>query len=305
MWRQKIYNLLEQNQIVFEFVHTLSVFNLLFIPQHQLYLHLIDLKTFQENDLSNSYFRDFSDKFNAQNQRIIHLWEDIYLTKPDLVESRILAILGKFTRLHARHCIIERIDKPTADRFLEINHLQGSVKAKFKYGLFLKAQYLNRFEMNICDDKNPQKINIPMLIGVATFSGGRSMKVGQRNGKRSYELIRFASLRGYVVVGGMDKLLKVFIKDHEPDDVMSYIDRDWSNGRSYDILGFRKIESSLPQTFFINFSTLTREATHWFTDETGDKYFKIFNAGSVKYIKEIIKRSSLATKEDLVIGNFL
>ena len=305
MWRQKIYNLLEQNQIVFEFVHTLSVFNLLFIPQHQLYLHLIDLKTFRENDLSNSYFRDFSDKFNPQNQRIIHLWEDIYLTKPDLVESRILAILGKFTRLHARHCIIERIDKPTADRFLEINHLQGSVKAKFKYGLFLKAQYLNRFEMNIFDDKNPQKINIPMLIGVATFSGGRTMKVGGRNGKRSYELIRFASLRGYVVVGGMDKLLKAFIKDHEPDDIMSYVDRDWSDGRSYDILGFKKIANSLPQIFFINFSTLNREATNCFTDETGDKYFKIFNAGGVKYIKEIIKKSSLETKEDLVIVEFL
>lgn len=290
MWKQKIHNFLAINQIAFESTENQSIFELIFLPQHQLYLHFIDLHTFQENVIPINYFQDFSDKFNAQNQRIIHLWEDVYFAKSELVESRILAILGKFTRLHARHCIIERIDKLTADNFLEINHLQGSVKTKFKYGLFLKPQYVERFIGNIvCEtkDNNLVKTIKPKLIGVATFSGGRTMKVGEREGKRSYELIRFASLKGYVVVGGMDKLLKAFTKEHEPDDIMSYIDRDWSDGRSYDKLGFGKNENSLPQTFFINCSTMERLSINSLTDETDDKYLKVFNAGSVKYIKHI------------------
>ena len=286
MWKQEIHKLLETNQIDFELVQNKSVFELLFMPQHQLYLHLIDIKIFQENSLSNNYFQTLSDTYNAQNQRIIHLWEDVYRTKMELVKSRVLAILGKFNRLHARHCFIERIDKPTADDFLEINHLQGSVKAKFKYGLFLKPQYVQRFiDNSVCEDTNNNNIQ-PKLVTVATFSGGRTMKVGERDGSRSYELIRFASLMGYVVVGGMDKLLRKFMEEHEPDDIMSYADRDWSDGRSYDKLGFSKIENSVPQTFNINLKTFERITTLRNIDDT---YLEIFNAGSIKFIKAITK----------------
>lgn len=298
MWKQNIYKFLAINQIAFEATENQSIFELIFLPQHQLYLHFIDLHTFQEKTIPINYFQDFSNQFNAQNQRIIHLWEDVYVSKTALVEARILAILGKFTRLHARHCIIERIDKPMADKFLEINHLQGSVKAKFKYGLFLKSQYIARFEMVISENKDHQKINVPMLIGVATFSGGRTMKIDERKGKRSYELIRFASLKGYVVVGGMDKLLKAFTKEHQPDDIMSYAERDWSDGRSYYKLGFEKIENSLPQTFFINLLTMERLSINLLTGEMEDKYLKIFNAGNVKYIKGIIKKLSVVTIEN-------
>jgi hypothetical protein len=294
MWKQEIHKLLETNQIPFEFVQNQMVFEMLFIPQHQLYLHLIDIKSFQENNLPENYFQDFSDKFNAQNQRIIHLWEDVYFFKKDLVQSRIFSILGTFTRLHARHCIVKRIDKPTADNFLEINHLQGMVNAKLKYGLFLKPQYVERF--GLLDAEGIVHANKPLLIAIATFSGGRTMKEGERKGTRSFELIRFASLAGYVVVGGMDKLLKAFTEEHQPDDIMSYADRDWSDGRSYDKLGFSKIENSLPQTLYINLKTLERLPLNWLTD---DEHLEIFNAGSIKFIKNIqTKKSSTESVEN-------
>ena len=287
MWKQKIHKLLEANQIAFESVQNQSVFELIFIPENQIYLHLIDLQTFQNNALPDNYFQDFSHRINTQNQRIIHLWEDVYLSKTDLVKSRILTILGSFTRLHARHCFIERIDKLTADNFLKINHLQGSVKAKFKYGLFLKPQYVERFIGRIVyedTDNGNSKITVPLLIAVATFSGGRTMKIGNRADTRSFELIRFATLQGYVVVGGMNKLLKAFIIEHQPDDIMSYADRDWSDGRSYDKLGFTKNENNLPQSFYINLKTLERSSISLPLE---DEYLKIFNTGSIKYIKYV------------------
>ena len=286
MWKQEIHKILEINQITFESVQNQSVFDLIFIPQHQLYLHLIDLQIFQNISLPNNYFQDFSEKINAQNQRIIHLWEDIYLSKTNLVESRILTMLGSFTRLHARHCFIERIDKPAADNFLEINHLQDSVKAKFKYGLFLKPQYIERFFGGVVcgDTDNGIQASQPKLIAVATFSGSRTMKIGERAGTRSFELIRFATLKGHVVVGGMDKLLKAFIKEHQPNDIMSYADRDWSDGRSYEKLGFTKIENTSPQSFYLNPTSQLRFSMN---ELTKDEDLKIFNTGSIKYIKYI------------------
>ena len=304
MWKQEIHNFLATNQISFEFVDDQSVFELIFLPQSSLYLHLIDLETFQQNRLPIAYFQDISDMLNAKNQRVIHLWEDVYLNKPELVKLRILAMIGTFKRLHARHCYIERIDKQTTDNFLEINHLQGSVKAKFKYGLFLKLQYGERFGMfggeGVNTVKEPQKL----LIAVATFSGGRTMKEGDRAGTRSFELIRFASLKGYVVVGSMDKLLKAFTTEHHPDDIMSYADRDWSDGRSYEKLGFTKIGITEPQTFFIDIRTLERLAVNGQTDE---KHLEIFNTGSLKFIKYLKDKKPFTETEENSVGtvNFI
>jgi hypothetical protein len=297
MWKQEIHKLLETNQILFEFVQNQTVFEMLFIPQHQLYLHLIEIKIFQENDLTNNYFQELSDKFNAQNRRIIHLWEDVWVNKKELVQSRILTMIGVFERLNARHCHIERIDLPMAERFLNKNHLQGSVKARFRYGLFLKQQYVEKYlGFSIYDEvesldgidfrvshQEPSSHNPINLLAVATFSGGRLMKVGDRNGQRSYELLRFASLRGFAVIGGLDKLLRAFELEHKPDDIMTYADRDWSNGRSYEMLNFKKIGNTTSQTFMLDNQIFKR-----YNEKENDKNFlKIFNAGSIKFIKNI------------------
>jgi hypothetical protein len=100
----------------------------------------------------------------------------------------------------------------------------------------------------------------------------------------------------------MDKLLKKFTEEHNPDDIMSYADRDWSDGRSYDKLGFSKIENTLSQTFYINLRTLERHPSDWLTD--GTQYLEIFNAGSIKFIKTITKKSSVEATEDFVIERF-
>ena len=74
------------------------------------------------------------------------------------------------------------------------------------------------------------------LVAVASFSAGRTM----RDGTRSFEWIRFASLRGLRVIGGMGKLLDSFVQEHSPDDVMTYVDASDSDGSAYMELGFTR-----------------------------------------------------------------
>lgn len=275
MFENEVHNFLIINQIAFEEKYSLSIFKTYFLPQHKLYLHLISLQKFQELDLDIHYFQNLSEQSNAQGFRIIHLWEDVWQSQKDLIQARILAMVGVFKRLNARHCFIERIDKSVADKFLNDNHLQGTVSAKLKYGLFLKPQYSEKYLAN--------NLGIKQLIAVATFSGGRLMKEGDRKGQRSYELIRFSSLRGYAVMGGMDKLLKAFESEHNPNDIMSYTDRDWSNGRSYEILGFQRVENTEPQSFMLDIKGFKRYPVR----ENIENLINIFNAGSIKFIKEI------------------
>lgn len=81
--------------------------------------------------------------------------------------------------------------------------------------------------------------NLPAgtLVAVGTFSNARRMK----DGSRSYEWIRYASLQGLRVMGGMGKILERFMEDVCPDDVMTYVDSSVSDGRAYLELGFEVV----------------------------------------------------------------
>ena len=59
-----------------------------------------------------------------------------------------------------------------------------------------------------------------------------------RDGGRSFEWVRYASLKSLRVVGGMGKLLEAFAREVGPDDVMTYVDSSSSDGSSYLELGF-------------------------------------------------------------------
>ena len=75
------------------------------------------------------------------------------------------------------------------------------------------------------------------LVAVAEFSNARRWKKEEKT-ISSYEWTRYASLPGLRVNGGMGKILNTFIKEVKPDDIMTYADLEWSEGKVYESLGF-------------------------------------------------------------------
>jgi len=134
-------------------------------------------------------------------------------------------------RIYARNCTARRIDRTVAGPFLKAYHRLGDTRCRFLYGLFTSRK-----------DGN---VEAGTLVAVAGFSGPRVWKKGDREIK-SYEWVRYASLEGLGVDGGMGKLLKAFVNEVKPDDVMSYADASWSSGDVYRKLGFEEEE---PKTF--------------------------------------------------------
>ena len=218
--------------------------------------------------------------------RLIQLWEDLWRTKKLIIQSRLRSAYGNTERVFARKTKILKIDKPDMNGFLEKNHLQGVANAGYKYGLFEGDR----------------------LVAIATFSKGRPM---DREGGvfRSYELIRYCSLLDTTVVGGLDKLLKHFMKERQPDDIMTYADRDWSDGSVYKKLGFEQMDVVGPQTFWVDPDTGLRifpnktkqliDGKGWDADENLDPasvliahgYRAVYNAGSLKFILMLKGRS--------------
>lgn len=183
------------------------------------------------------------------------LTEDRWSSQGEMTRSRLLAHLEIFTQIYARNCEVRRIDKSTAQNFLEANHSYGDAACKYRYGLYLRRHTgHNALRLSESND-NPDGQAIAALqpgtlIAVATFSNARKWIKGDKT-IRSYEWTRYASLPGVRLSGGMGKVLKTFIKEVQPDDIMTYADLEWSEGKVYEQLGFTLEGVKDPVTFLI------------------------------------------------------
>jgi hypothetical protein len=242
-----------------------SKFPFIFLNDHQILLHCIALHHPNIKNISPDHFSKLCDAATVQNIRIINLWEDVWFHKKELVQSRILALCGISKRVHARQTKVVRIDKSEAEQFLNENHLQQNTNAYYKYGLY----------------KNDA------LVAVATFSKSRVMTDSSAL-YRSYELLRFASLQGITVNGGLSKLLHFFIEQYHPAHLMTYADRDWSIGNSYKKMDFVFLENTIPQEFFIHPDEMIRLYPQRLAETESELlkkgYLKIYNAGNAKFI---------------------
>lgn len=251
-WHQNLKNALSDVQLQYsiEFEDDFCLINL---NENRLLINLVSIKNaFNPNDLL-----DLQNRFQLQNIKLVHLWEDVWLTKPQQVVARIKSLLGLNIRIHGRKTKVQKITRPISDAFLNLNHLQGPVSSRYKLGLFLK------------DD----------LVAVATFSALRQMK--HTENYKSAELIRFAVKSGYSVTGGLSKLIAQFYEFQKPNDIMSYADRDWSAGEAYSRLGFLQTNILEPQFFTLD-ELLNRKLIKAENAVAADE--EVFNTGSLKYL---------------------
>ena len=216
-------------------------------------------------DIDNCSFTDFEaiERMQRQGIRVIVLWEDVWQQKGDLVRMRLAGAVGGRERVFARNCTLKTISKEEADSFFEATHLLGTARAKYRYGLFYQGA----------------------LVAAAAFSGMRMMPRLNTHLHRSAEWIRYSSLPHITVTGGMSKLLSAFIAEHHPDDVMSYANKDWSEGAAYYQLGFKKVGETPIQSYWLDPHTLQRFPKKRYPNPL-PHWKEVFSLGSWKFVKD-------------------
>jgi len=208
--------------------------------------------------------------------RAVFVVEDRWRSSGDALRARLLAHACRFRQVYARNCAVRRIDRATAARFLARTHSYGDALSRFRYGLFVEK---------VTGEKG---LGLPApgdLVAVATFSKARNRVIAGRR-VRSHEWVRYASLPGVRVEGGMGKLLDAFVSEVRPEDVMTYADLEWSDGRAYRELGFELEGPREPVMFAIDSLTWERKALKYVPDTSGMLFYK--NFGSLKYRKSYI-----------------
>lgn len=213
---------------VFEYIKTLNISVIanykltnnkeidIFCPEHQIGFEFDGL--FWHNDLKipKTYHLDKTVKAAEQNISLIHIFEDEWCFKKEIVKSRIKNILGiTGNKIFAKKCTIKPLNKSDERHFLETNHIQGFARSSIAHGLYHNNT----------------------LVSIMTFSKPSKAK-GQKMIAGHWELLRFCSILDTTVVGGASKLLNHFVKTHCPIQVLSFADRRWSTGNLYKRLGF-------------------------------------------------------------------
>ena len=204
--------------------------------------------------------------------RCIHVDEDTWITRSDIVLSRIGTLMGQVSRIHARHTVAARIEKRVVLSFQEEHHLQVALPGKYRYGLYHDGE----------------------LVAIAVFSGGRRMD-GKPDGYRSYELLRFCHKQSVHVVGGFSKLIACLRRDFNPGNIMTYADKDWSDGSSYLKMGFQIVGETGPQLFWVHRCRMQRYYERTLPPAIREKsvqeraeagFVACYNSGSIKLVKE-------------------
>jgi len=199
----------------------------IFIPSHNLAIEFDGLYFHSEKFRDKNYHLNKTIECENKNIKLIHIFEDEWIFKKDIVKSRLKNILGLTTsKIYGRQTIIKEIDNKLAKQFLNNNHLQGYTNSLIKLGLFYNNE----------------------LVSVMLFNKPRKGIGGSFDG---YELSRFANKMNYNVIGGASKLLKYFINIYKPKEIRSYADRRWSDGSLYETLGFELTHINRPNYWYI------------------------------------------------------
>lgn len=239
-----------------------------------LFISIVPLRKLN-SETNLTYFEKESIEHENKGVQLIFLWEDLWFSKREICESRLKSFAHGSIKIHGRETQCQKIEKSTFIDFLDTNHLQVPLNCKQKIGLYHNNT----------------------LVAVAGFS---TPKKFYRDDKkvRSSELIRFCNLNNHTVIGGLDKLLQSYIKSNETDDIMTYADRDWSLGKSYERLGFSRIKNTPSQDFWIHQKELNRVYPQGLVKKLGSEdetylfskgYQKISNSGNIKFIKFLSK----------------
>lgn len=279
------------------------------VPDHHLAIEFNDIFSHSEQAVferhakprPHSYHAHKTREASSQGYQLIHVWEDDWLHRRDLVlralahrlhaVDRLPDVLPDINplacqRLYARNLTARRVHGGVARRFWQDNHLQGPVHCTVNIGFY--------------DQNNVLRA----LLGVGRKNHGS--RVSLPDG--TWDIQRYATLG--VIVGGFTKLLAYAETLIPVDTWTSWSDDDISDGGMYQAAGFvvdkrqapsysyvgrktrweRVHRSTYTKQRFINDPNLVYKSKQ--TEHEAaltNKLYRIYDAGKTRWVKTVAR----------------
>ena len=161
------------------------------------------------------------------DSRTLYLFSEEWLTRRDPCKAYIRARLGSFDmRVGARDCRVVEIRREDAVSFANRHHIQGDNRLNVaNFGLFSGSE----------------------LVGLLSL-GRHSRQIAQNR----VVLDRLCFKAGVQVIGGASKLMSRAVewaREHRYDELLTFSDNRWTDGQTYQKLGFT-LEKSYGSDYF-------------------------------------------------------
>lgn len=279
------------------------------VPDHHLAIEFNDIFSHSEQAVferrakprPHSYHANKTREASSQGYQLIHVWEDDWLHRHDLVlralahrlhtVDRLPDVLPDINplacqRLYARNLTARRVHGGVARRFWQDNHLQGPVHCTVNVGLYDQDGVLRA------------------LLGVGRKNHGS--RVSLPTG--TWDIQRYTTLG--VIVGGFTKLLAHAETLVHVDTWTSWSDNDISDGGMYRAAGFtvdkrqapsysyvgrktkweRVHRSTYTKQRFINDPDLTYQSGQTEHEAAlANKLYRIYDAGKTRWVKTVAR----------------
>lgn len=204
---------------------------------------------------------------NQHQLQLLTIYEDEYRDKQQIVQSAILAKLGKLDKkVFARNTTVVQLTSRQANQFYDSNHIQGATAR--------------------------QKVNVGLVNNDQIVA---AMSIGLHPRNNCLTLSRYATLLNTNVVGGASRLLSHATNTLQIDRLISWSDNRWSNGNLYQQLGFT-LDGQLAPTYDyvkngvrLPMQRFTKAAigcpdniteSAWMSDQG---YHRIWNCGKIRW----------------------
>ena len=194
-------------------------------------------------EINGSYWH--SEKFKDKNYhirkynlckskgiRLISIWEWEIIKDKDKIENFIKNLISYKIKLQARKLEIRNVSIEEQKSFLKDNHLQGYVSCSLALGLYLDDELIQLMTLRIKSKKD-----------------------------KLFEIGRLATKTGFTVVGGTKRLFKHFLSFVDFETIISYNNMDKFTGDTYESLGMKYVNVSIPYGWIRNAEYLPRYAT--------------------------------------------
>lgn len=162
-------------------------------------------------------------KMEKKGYRLLHIFEDEWVLKQEIVKSILKNYFNiKITTIYARKCKIKLVSNDAAKVFFNETHLQGYIASQYHIGLYFED------ELMCC-----------MSLSKSRFTA-----------KYDWEVMRFSTKLNCRVLGGFSKLFAYF-ETIEKGIVVSYADRRYFTGKSYESANFKFSHTTKPSYFYV------------------------------------------------------
>ena len=223
----------------------------IFIPSKNIAIEFDGLRYHNDSTKPRNYHLSKTEECEKHGIKLIHIFEDEWLYKQNIVKSMISDTLNSYQMtLDGESCHIKRIDNNESKNFLSLNHIQDGCEGNINYALIKDSEIV-------------------------------SLMVFKKYNKNKYKLMRFCNKLNTNIINGEIILFNKFITENNPSEILFYVDRRYCSTRTIENLGFKPLKKTKPDYCYVNKDRRINKAD--IKLYKNKNFNKIYDCGNIVY----------------------